>query len=271
MGSGGAGMQRQRCPQLPSRLVFSWVLFVSSVASAQITKAPSFDVVSVKSSPKFVGPDDNNQLTFSQTGIAGKNVTLKRLIAEAYRVQLNQIAGADWLDRNEYEIEAKVDRPVGREQFPLMLQTLLKERFNLKQHRETKNTKVYQLVTDKGGPKIRPVKDGEPPKAGNGFHFHGDLRQLADLLAVQLSIPDSNDADPTKPQIAAGPPIPVLDKTGLSGTYDFDVELKPELGTGVFTVWQRVLREQLGLRIDNSKANVPTIVVDNATQVPTAN
>jgi uncharacterized protein (TIGR03435 family) len=63
----------------------------------------------------------------------------------------------------------------------------------------------------------------------------------------------------------------VLDKTGLSGTYDFDVELKPEIGTGVFTVWQRVLREQLGLRIDSSKANVPTIVVDNAAQVPTAN
>ena len=254
-----------------STLILSWLVFVSSPAFAQTTKTPSFDVVSVKASAKLVGPDDNNEITVSPAGITGRNVTLQRLIAEAYHVQLNQIAGPNWLDRNEYEIGAKTERPAGREQLLLMLQTLLRERFNLKQHRETKSMKVYQLVTDKGGPKIRPVKDGEPPKAGNGFHFHGDLRQLADLLAVQLSIPDSNDADPTKPHIAAGPPIPVLDKTGLSGTYDFDVELKPELGTGVFTVWQRVLQEQLGLRIDSSKGNVPIIVVDNAAQVPTAN
>jgi uncharacterized protein (TIGR03435 family) len=252
-------------------LILSWLVFVSSAAFGQTTKTPSFDVVSVKRSAKLVGPDDNNELTFSPAGFIGKNVTLKRLVAEAYRLQLNQVAGPDWLDRNEYEIEAKTERPVGREQLLVMLQSLLTERLNLKQHRETKSMKVYQLVTDKGGPKIRPVKEGEPPKAGQGFHFHGDLRQLADLLAVQLSIPDSNDADPTKPQIATGPPIPVLDKTGLSGTYDFDVELKPELGTGVFTVWQRFLREQLGLRIDSSKGNVPTIVVDNAVQVPTAN
>jgi uncharacterized protein (TIGR03435 family) len=241
-------------------LILSWLILVSS-----------FDVVSVKPSSNLVGPDYNNQLTFSPSGITGKNVTLKRLIAEAYHLQLNQVSGPNWLDRNEYEIEAKSERSVGRDQLVLMLQPLLAERFNLKQHRETRSMKVYQLVTGKAGPKIRPVKDGDLSKPAGGFHFHGDLRQFADLLAVQLSIPESADPDPTRPQIAAGPPIPVMDKTGLAGTYDFSVDLKPEIGTSVFTVWQRVLQEQLGLRMESNKGNVPVIVVDSALQVPTAN
>src|SRR6516165_11458552 len=106
-------------------LILSWLILVSS-----------FDVVSVKPSSNLVGPDYNNHLTFSPSGISGKNVTLKRLIAEAYHLQLNQVIGPNWLDRNEYEIEAKSERSLGRDQLALMLQTLLAERFNLKQHRE---------------------------------------------------------------------------------------------------------------------------------------
>jgi uncharacterized protein (TIGR03435 family) len=243
-----------------TELILSWLILASS-----------FDVVSVKPSSNLVGADYNNQLTFSPSGITGKNVTLKKLIAEAYHLQLNQVLGPAWLDRNEYEIEAKSERSVGKDQLAPMLQTLLAERFNLKQHRETRSMKVYQLVTEKTGPKIRPVKEGDLSKPAAGFHFHGDLRQFADLLAVQLSIPESADPDPTRPQTAAGPPIPVLDKTGLAGTYDFNVDLKPEFGTSVFTVWQRVLLEQLGLRMESSRGNVPVIVVDGALQVPTAN
>ncbi len=67
------------------------------------------------------------------------------------------------------------------------------------------------------------------------------------------------------------PQIPVLDKTGLPGVYDFSVDMNPELGTDAFTSWQRVLHDQLGLRIESSKENVAVLVVDEAAKVPMQN
>jgi uncharacterized protein (TIGR03435 family) len=252
-------------------LKLSCFVLWSLTAFGQTSPKPlAFEIASVKASPRLVGADYNNQFTFSSAGASGRNVTLKRLIAEAYHVQMNQVLGPNWLDQNEYDIDAKSEGSADRNQLALMLHSLLLERFNLKEHTETRRMSVYQLVTDKGGPKIQPTKDGEAPKAGAGFHFHGDLRQLADLIAVQLTIPDK-ESDPARPSTAAGTPIPVLDKTGLSGTYDFSVDIKPELGTNAFAVWQRVLREQLGLRIESGKGDVTVIVIDNAMQIPTAN
>ena len=61
----------------------------SSVALGQAsTTAPAFDVASVKLSQRVVGPDYNNQLTYTPTGMTARNVTLKRLVAEAYHLQL---------------------------------------------------------------------------------------------------------------------------------------------------------------------------------------
>ena len=55
-------------------------------------------------------------------------------------------------------------------------------------------------------------------------------------------------SSPSEPVIAGGPQIPVLDKTGLTGIFDFSVDMRPELGTDGFAMGQRVLRDQLGLR-----------------------
>lgn len=107
------------------------------------------------------------------------------------------------------------------------------------------------------------------PAAGAGFHFHGDMRQFADYLAVQLSIPIADD--PTQPVRAGGPALPVLDKTGLSGTYDFTVDARPEPGSPAFSTWQRALREQLGLFLDSRRGPVEVIVVDAASKIPTGN
>jgi uncharacterized protein (TIGR03435 family) len=63
----------------------------------------------------------------------------------------------------------------------------------------------------------------------------------------------------------------VLDKTGLPGIFDFNVDIHPELGTDMFTSWQRALEDQLGLRIESRKENVPVLVVDEATKIPTEN
>jgi uncharacterized protein (TIGR03435 family) len=241
----------------------------SFAAGQASTTNPAFDVASVKPSQHVVGPDYNNQITYSPTGIRGRNVTLQRLIAEAYQLQLNQVLGPGWLDKNEYDIDARSAGVSTREEHALMLRSLVAERFKLKEHSETRDMRVYELVTSKSGSKIRPISDGETPTAGAGFHFHGDLRQFADLLAVQLSIPASDN--PAEPARASRSPISVLDKTGLPGIFDFSVDIHPELGTDMFASWQRVLGDQLGLRIESRKENVAVFVVDEASRLPTEN
>jgi hypothetical protein len=65
---------------------------LSSMAASALPQAaqPSFEVASVRPSQNQVGPDYNNQITISLTGFTGRNVTLKRLIAEAWHCQRNQ-------------------------------------------------------------------------------------------------------------------------------------------------------------------------------------
>ena len=119
----------------------------------------------------------------------------------------------------------------------LMLRSLVAERFKLTQHNEMREMCVYELVVGKSDSKIRPIGDGESPTGGAGFHFHGDLRRFEDLLAIQLSIPASDN--PAEPAGASASPISVLDKTGLPGICDFIVDIHPELATDMFTsYWQ---------------------------------
>jgi uncharacterized protein (TIGR03435 family) len=243
-------------------------LFAIAFVRAQPGR-PTFDVVSVRPSQREVGPDYNNQITYSPTGFTGRNVTLKRLIAEAWRCQRNQVIGPAWIDRNEYDVEARLPEGATQEQIPLMLRSLLTDRFGLMEHNETRSMRGYELTVAPGGPRIQPVSSGETKSAGQGLHFRGNMRQFADLLAVQLSIPAPTSA--SVPVIADASPAPVLDKTGLDGIYEFSVDLRPEIGTDGFTFWKRVLEDQLGLRIESRKADVEFVVVDDALKVPTAN
>jgi uncharacterized protein (TIGR03435 family) len=63
----------------------------------------------------------------------------------------------------------------------------------------------------------------------------------------------------------------VVDKTGLQGIFDFSVDIHPELGTDMFTSWQRALQDQLGLKIESRKGNVAVLAVDAADKMPTEN
>lgn len=229
----------------------------------------SFDVASVRPSGRIAGPDANNVISYSAAGFSAHNATIKRLVAEAWRTQISLVQCPGWMDRSEFDVEARIPEGATREQMTLMLRTLLTERFKLIEHSEPRQMRVYQLTIAKGGPKIRPIGSGEETAAGAGLHFRGDMRRFADLLGVQFSIPATQN--PNLPSRAAGPPVPVIDKTGLDGTYDFTVDLHPELGNDAFTAWQRVLEDQLGLHLENGKDEVEVIVVDDAARLPTEN
>ena len=63
----------------------------------------------------------------------------------------------------------------------------------------------------------------------------------------------------------------VVDKTGLEGVFDLAVALRPEVGTDRFTVWQRALQEQLGLKLESRKLSMAVLVVGSADRVPVTN
>ncbi len=108
------------------------------------------------------GTSDPGQATFS-------NVTQRLLLAKAYGVQDYQISGPGWLDTERYQIVVKVPKGTTKEQFQVMLQNLLAERFKLTLHHETKELPLYALVVAKSGPKLKesappPATDGAAPK-----------------------------------------------------------------------------------------------------------
>jgi uncharacterized protein (TIGR03435 family) len=232
------------------------ILFVSVALLAGQT---AFEVASVKTSAKLLGPDYGNKMTYLPTGFSAKNSTLKRLIVEAYRVQPFQVTGPKWLDSNEYDIEARSVGSANRDELRAGLQILLTERFHLVSHSETREMRVYNLVGE--GRKLKQ-------KASSGS-FHGDIDHFAGFLAVQLTIHGIDD--PTRPGIATNAPMPVLNRTALTGEYDIDVNIHPEPGADMYTLWQRVLREESDLRLESAKAPVEMMVIDSADKTPSAN
>jgi uncharacterized protein (TIGR03435 family) len=149
-----------------------------------------------------------------------------------------------------------------------MMQTMLAERFQLKTHRETKELPVYSLMVAKGGPKLEEAKSGS-------LRMNWGLGQIA-YQSAPLSMLTN-----TLTQLTGRL---VLDQTGLTGTYDFTLKWTPDegqmqmfrrasdgpvnseaaasdaIGPSLFTA----LKEQLGLRLEATKAPVEMLVVDHA-------
>ena len=144
------------------------IIFTSCAAFGQAAaESPTFEVASVKpAEPQAMGmmrvrmgggpgTPDPGQLTYS-------NASLKDVLINAYAVKGYQINGPKWLDSERFDIMAKIPKGATKEQFQLMLQNLLAERFKLTLHHETKELPMYALVVGKGGPKLKESVDDDP-------------------------------------------------------------------------------------------------------------
>jgi uncharacterized protein (TIGR03435 family) len=207
-------------------------------------------------------------------------VNLKLLMTVAYDVRDFQIVGGPgWLATDRFDIVAKaegVPDQLTPEQFRPMLVALIEDRFQLKIHRETKEMPVYALVVAKNGTKLK-ANAGEPGprlRMGRG-QLNGTkvpLKMLVQQLAQQLG-------------------RPVVDKTGLTGDYDFTLTWTPQPGEGgamfagpggpggpegpppsdpdgpsIFAA----IQEQLGLKLESDKGPVEILVLDQV-EKPTEN
>jgi uncharacterized protein (TIGR03435 family) len=228
-------------------------------AAALFAASPAFEAASVKPVPV----DARVPLDFRITGgrLISTNWTLDLLMREAYGLRSSQISGGpNWVNSDRFSIEAVASGDPGREQMLLMLQGLLEDRFKLKVHRETKEGNVYVLSVAKGGPKLKPPKEGDPsfvhmqrmtPNELPGVLYahvgqNASMAQLCEALWDQLH-------------------APVLDRTGVTGNWDFRVEYAvegaaAEAGPSIFTAVQ----SQLGLRLEAAKGPLETLVIDHA-------
>jgi uncharacterized protein (TIGR03435 family) len=238
-------------------------IFIASGQTPAAAPSPTFEVATVKlTDPEFGGM----LVQFPGGRFSLRGFTLKDLIAFAYHLDASQISGGPkWFSTDKYDIVAKPKegRPT-MDQARLMLQPLLADRFQLKTHTESKVMSVYVLTVGKNGSKLRPRTEGD---GGDGTRllFQGaklpgrnvPVKQLAE--ALQVMVLDR----------------PVLDKTGLTGNFDFDLAWRPEAdqfrGRGaslpsnpddpdIFTA----MLEQLGLKLEATKAPADAIVVDSA-------
>jgi uncharacterized protein (TIGR03435 family) len=262
---------------------------------------PQFEVASVRS-------NNAGGRIVLQTPPNGRvnivNATMNMLMTIAYDLPDYRIVGGpDWLASSRFDIQA---RPAAdfRPQPPctaancpespvqLMMQTLLADRFQLKIHRETRELPVYELTVAKNALKLKQVDPPSLPTSGDPPTL--PLPAPGPAGAVTLPKP------PPGPLVLEGPGMfaasampfediphflsrlfgrPVIDKTGITGFYDVNLQFAPEGFPGgvadaqaadpapsIFTA----LQEQLGLRLDSAKGPVEVLVIDNVRK-PTEN
>jgi uncharacterized protein (TIGR03435 family) len=239
-----------------------------SIFGAHAQTAESFAVASVKTA------DPNERYSLYYTPSAGifsaKGATLDQLISFAYNVRAFQIAqGPKWRGDTRFEVYAKAEGPTPKgpeeaDPYRRMLRALLAERFHLLAKTETREMPLYELVVDKSGSKLKEssvraggVSFGPGRLTGNG----ATMSLFATMLSRQLE-------------------SSVVDKTGLTGRYDFELKWQADTGAGpqdnaatpdgsassIFTA----IRADLGLRLQSARGPVEIVVIESV-EKPTEN
>jgi len=262
-------------------------------SAAPAPAGPAFEVTSIK--PNHTA-NPREFIQFPAGRLTATAVTTKTLIQFAYNLQDFQIsAGPNWVGANRYDVDAKEDESTARalqnstpfqraDQIRLLLQALLADRFALKLTHQYKEVPTYALVVAKDGPKLSQTTlmepegssaaQGQSPKGPRiGITGRGQINGtgvpvnlLAELLSRQLG-------------------RRVVDKTGLSGNYDFTLQWTPDetqpqapsasegdaarlsssspapasADASLFTA----LQEQLGLRLESQRGSVDVVVIDH--------
>jgi uncharacterized protein (TIGR03435 family) len=214
-----------------------------------------------------------------------ENYSLSFLVMMSYNLRGFQLSAPGWMDTARFDVVAKIPPGADTQQFRLMQQRLLAERFGLKVHFEKRDATVYDLTVSKSGAKFkesqepaaakpaaawRPPAGGPPKTTMAHVNLKGEsVAELANFLSNQLG-------------------QPVLDATGRDGRYDFAFSFlmepggraagpgvsnnvsngsEPEFGISLIDA----VRDQLGLRLEKKRGQVDVLVVDHAERLPIEN
>jgi uncharacterized protein (TIGR03435 family) len=294
------------------KLIRAFLPVLSSFTVFAQSAVPQFEVASIRPSAPLGGDHVNVGVHIDGQRISSTSLNLKDYISAAYKLKIYQIQGPDWLGGERFDINAKLPAGATEAQVPDMLKALLADRFKMKAHPDTKDFPVYALVVAKGGLKMKEsppdpnaeVGDpGEKPKAPatnvsgsggrGGVHIeygHGSFFTMADNKFIARKLPMASFAE----LLGRFEDKPVVDMTGLSGSYDFDLEFTPEdymamlirsaIAAGV-TMPPEALRaltgssgdsllnalDRLGLKLETRKAPLEVLVIDHIEKAPTEN
>jgi len=236
---------------------------VVSLAFAFAQPRPAFEVASVKAAPPRTGEARLVAMDTDSAMIRYSNISLKNLIAMAYRYDSRRIQGGpDWLDSQMYDVAAKLPPGASKDQIPEMLQDLLAERFKLALHRETKEQRVYFLVAGKGGPRLKEVPVPDPQDAQQVRGARLPMQMMRGRI-IGHSVPVGMLAG----ALAQMTGYEVVDRTGLTKTYDIGLHWTAAEDSEIFAA----LQEQLGLKLEAGRGPVEVIVIDRAERNPAAN
>jgi uncharacterized protein (TIGR03435 family) len=253
-----------------------------------------------------LGPGD----VYAATGgvFSATNVPLILYITFAYKITNNEALAMqkvlpEWVSQERYDIQARSEKKdPTKDEMRMMMRALLAERFKLVVHTETKEVPVLVLRVvkpGKTGPRLRAhpadepcssdasaelnpgtgpappeaVKGGFPSVCGGIMYVPGTGIGRLSFGARNVSMASIANAMPSWGALER----PVVDKTGLTGMWDFSMEFTPEGSTdeGHSTVvtgptFLQALGEQLGLKLDSEKGPVDSLVVDHVER-PSAN
>ncbi len=255
-----------------------------------------------------LNPDDTFQPTAGLFRVKGTDVG--GLIHFAYRLPSSQYdfvnkqlaAWARWPGGDGWTIQAKAEGNPTKDEYREMVKSMLAERFGLVTHTETREMPVYALVLDKPG-KLGPalkrhsgdvpcdnVTKFQPAKGiGNIPTIDGTYPVTCDVVARVDDLPNhirvaagravtmKNIAEGLWIVSHAGPTVtldrPVIDGTGLTGTFDVKLEFAVGLGIadGSGPVFLQAMKEQLGLRLKATTAPTEVLVIDHVNRQPTEN
>jgi len=254
------------------------VAIATAAAAQSATPPPAFEVASVKPhTPQLmpgvqaVAKRDPEPTHFQVSGTLvsaiGNLLALVRLAwdLEASHVRLSPELADKWATSEVYEIDARApgDATPTSAQVREMMQTLLAERFQLKVSRRNQVMPVYNLVVAPGGPKLKPTAFADGAALTRD---EGSTRAHFRLRYLNFSMSDLVEA--VRRQFDR----PLLDKTGLTGGFDFSLDYVAELPPGVTADVAAAmglpivasLREQLGLRVVPAREQVEILVIDHA-------
>jgi len=225
-------------------------------------------------------------MNFESDGYTASNVSLQMLVKSAYNLEDYQVADAGkLLGSTKYDIRATIDRDTAdalnklepeqrRRAQQQMLQNLLADRFKLVAHEESKEFPVYFLLLAANGPKVHESKPGD--NYSNGLKTANGA-----LVGPHMGVSSLRGGDIT----VQGLPInslvqslmrevgkPVVDKTGLTGIYDYSLHWQPAAASmegsesNAPSVFE-ALEDQLGLKLQPAKAPVTMLVIDHVEPV----
>jgi uncharacterized protein (TIGR03435 family) len=267
------------------------LLILSTSAWAQ---TPQFEVASIK--PSTPDPMKGSRMSggpgTKDPGLfTCDNASLVELLLAAYDLPWYRLSGPPWMNMTRFNISARIPEGTTIEQFKLMQQNLLLDRFKMTFHHEQKQLPAYDLVVAKNGPKLKeaepaPPEDADGPKPPrparkldkDGFPILPPGRAWITDMEGPRWVQRFTDAtmEDLGRYVASMVGQPVDDATGLKGKYDFILKWlnqrgrRPsddDTGPNIF----EALQAQLGLKLESKKTLVDVLVIDHIEKMPTEN